>query len=296
MTAEVIALDADNNRSEPIFTTKGENVEVGVFDTRRRRPLDKGQAREFLEYVFSESNAGNCENFGYYRMRVAVRNPEFGPGGEHFLFARPPIGTTPIIRLRLPLTIRGKRLRVTLLSCIASKVRKDLVEVEAYANALGKLADAEPLGDPAPLYAERDIIEQGDHYARHVNAMTAEGLHAKSDIAAELAHRDIEIEQLRAALDRYGQHRDGCYGFAASLGSPCTCGLDALVRGHQAPAQPAHRALTIGDTVRLPRYKNRGQHEGWVVHAIRMHGDSVFYDLKHPMGGNTGATRQEIEL
>lgn len=44
------------------------------------------------------------------------------------------------------------------------------------------------------LYAERDIEDQGGHYARHVNAMTAEGLHAKSDIAAELAHRDIDVE------------------------------------------------------------------------------------------------------
>jgi predicted Zn-ribbon and HTH transcriptional regulator len=56
------------------------------------------------------------------------------------------------------------------------------------------------------LYAERDIIEQMQHYVDHVEAMTAEGLHSKSDIAAELAHRDIEIERLEreltAALDR----------------------------------------------------------------------------------------------
>lgn len=47
-------------------------------------------------------------------------------------------------------------------------------------------------------YKERDIQEQGQHYAKHINAMTAEGLHSKSDIAAELAHRDIIIDQLRA--------------------------------------------------------------------------------------------------
>lgn len=51
------------------------------------------------------------------------------------------------------------------------------------------------------LYAERDIEDQGEHYARHVNAMTAEGLHAKSDIAAELAHRDIEIDRLQREFD-----------------------------------------------------------------------------------------------
>lgn len=51
-------------------------------------------------------------------------------------------------------------------------------------------------------YAERDIEEQGQHYANHINAMTAESLHCKSSIAAELAHRDITIEQLRAEIDR----------------------------------------------------------------------------------------------
>ena len=68
------------------------------------------------------------------------------------------------------------------------------------------------------LYSERDIIEQGDHYSRHTSAMTGEGLHSKSDIAAELAHRDIEIERLQArvselysALDNVNERlADGC--------------------------------------------------------------------------------------
>jgi hypothetical protein len=51
------------------------------------------------------------------------------------------------------------------------------------------------------LYAERDVLKQGQHYVRHVEAMTAEGLHSKADIAAELAHRDIQIEQLTRAAD-----------------------------------------------------------------------------------------------
>ena len=51
-----------------------------------------------------------------------------------------------------------------------------------------------------PLYAERDHVAQGDYYTRHVSAMTGESLHAKSAIAAELAHRDMESERLRVAL------------------------------------------------------------------------------------------------
>ena len=50
------------------------------------------------------------------------------------------------------------------------------------------------------LYTERDIIEQGDYYSRHTSAMTGEGLDRKSDIAAELAHRDIQIDQLQARV------------------------------------------------------------------------------------------------
>lgn len=50
-------------------------------------------------------------------------------------------------------------------------------------------------------YADRDIVAQGDFYIAHVDAMTREGLHSKSDIAAELAHRDAEIERLNRQLD-----------------------------------------------------------------------------------------------
>ena len=49
------------------------------------------------------------------------------------------------------------------------------------------------------LYAKRDVVAQGAHYLRHIRAMTAEGLHSKSDIAAELAHRDILIEELASS-------------------------------------------------------------------------------------------------
>jgi hypothetical protein len=58
------------------------------------------------------------------------------------------------------------------------------------------------------LYAERDIIGQGNFYSRHTSAMTGEGLHSKSDIAAELAHRDIQIEQLQEQVAKANTDRD----------------------------------------------------------------------------------------
>ena len=51
-------------------------------------------------------------------------------------------------------------------------------------------------------YGGRDFVALGDYYLRNTNAMTAEGLHAKSDIAAELAHRDMQIDALKARCDK----------------------------------------------------------------------------------------------
>lgn len=48
-------------------------------------------------------------------------------------------------------------------------------------------------------YAERDTMAL-DRYAYHVDAMTRFGLHAKPDIAAELAWRDQQIDVLRELL------------------------------------------------------------------------------------------------
>lgn len=71
------------------------------------------------------------------------------------------------------------------------------------------------------LYAERDICaldEAGGLYSKHVFAMTAEQLHSKSAIAAELAHRDERIHQLEEVLndarDYLAKHAVGVYGTA----------------------------------------------------------------------------------
>lgn len=56
------------------------------------------------------------------------------------------------------------------------------------------------MSDTEKQYRQRDLValdREGGHYFRHVRAMTAEGLHDKTHIAAELAARDWEIERLR---------------------------------------------------------------------------------------------------
>ncbi|EMZ1487777.1 hypothetical protein ABC295_000972 [Vibrio cholerae] len=50
-----------------------------------------------------------------------------------------------------------------------------------------------------PEYQERDLMELdkvGNHYSKHVLAMTREDLRSKSDIAAELGYRDMVIDKL----------------------------------------------------------------------------------------------------
>jgi hypothetical protein len=48
-------------------------------------------------------------------------------------------------------------------------------------------------------YPEQDHMALGEYHLRHIDRMTAEGLHRKSDIAAQLAWRDREIDRLRAS-------------------------------------------------------------------------------------------------
>ncbi len=67
----------------------------------------------------------------------------------------------------------------------------------------GKVAielEAECQGQRKKHYADRDAEDQGDYYMTHLVAMTEEGLNLKSDIAAELAHRDIIIHGLETQL------------------------------------------------------------------------------------------------
>lgn len=52
---------------------------------------------------------------------------------------------------------------------------------------------------------QRDIeqLDEGGYYTRHIYAMTHEGLCSKSDIAAELAHRDLQIDLMKTAGEEY---------------------------------------------------------------------------------------------
>lgn len=74
------------------------------------------------------------------------------------------------------------------------------IEVKTY-----ELEGGRSMSKELKRYAERDIMEMdraGNYYCHHVSAMTGEGLHSKSDIAAELGWRDMQIDALLAERDR----------------------------------------------------------------------------------------------
>lgn len=51
---------------------------------------------------------------------------------------------------------------------------------------------------PEVLYPDRDPEDFAEDYAKHLAAMTVEGLHDKADIAEQLAWRDAELRRLHA--------------------------------------------------------------------------------------------------
>ncbi len=51
------------------------------------------------------------------------------------------------------------------------------------------------------VYPAQDSESLGEHYIRHVCAMTSESLHAKSDIACQLAARDKMLSVLWAEYE-----------------------------------------------------------------------------------------------
>ena len=52
-------------------------------------------------------------------------------------------------------------------------------------------------------YDLEDRLFRTDIYSNHLDRMTREGLHSKSDIAMELAFRDAQIKELLEQVKRY---------------------------------------------------------------------------------------------
>jgi hypothetical protein len=100
-------------------------------------------------------------------------------------------------------------------------------------------------------YANRDICaldEAGNHYCRHVSAMTAEGLHSKSDIAAELGYRDYVIETLSAQRDE----------LLAALEAAVDCGIVPTSSASEGGPMRKVRQVVVADQIRAAIAKAKG--------------------------------------
>jgi len=65
-----------------------------------------------------------------------------------------------------------------------------------------------PLASPT-CYAQRDLEKLRRYYFCHLNAMTREGLHDKSSIAADLVTRDMIIDDLLSKHNKENSHPKG---------------------------------------------------------------------------------------
>ena len=78
-------------------------------------------------------------------------------------------------------------------------------------------------------YADRDceeIDKNGGHFAKHMSAMTSEGLDGKFEIAAELGYRDMQIADLTTQLQEVREENicDICGGSGTPTSTkPCAC-------------------------------------------------------------------------
>lgn len=139
-------------------------------------------------------------------------------------------------------------------------------------------------------YAERDLMAMdyaGNHYCRHVSAMTREQLHSKSDIAAELGWRDLQIAELKAQRDALAADREKfavqcaaakiAVQYAQAAGFECTLNtpaVDAYLNSVRAEgAQAVEQKL-----IRMCAVAHRSDKE--VIHALSVKAGEIAAQLR----------------
>lgn len=129
------------------------------------------------------------------RSVYAAAAPATGNAGDAPTSARSPGDEMP------PAHVCGTTVRIgPSRFCSICQIGRDLTWAELIARANASARSPQTQQSPpvaGKLYAVRDIESLGEHYMRHLSAMTVEKLHSKSDIASELAWRDAEIERLK---------------------------------------------------------------------------------------------------
>lgn len=124
-------------------------------------------------------------------------------------------------------------------------------------------------------YGERNAIAldaAGGNYIRHVSAMTAEGLHRKSDIAAELAYRDWVIADLQAKLNVAEQDAKE-QAELVGIGAERELKLHARIAELEANLKRATSALAAGEVTSVTATRIDGMPSSTTERQLRrMHG------------------------
>lgn len=114
-------------------------------------------------------------------------------------------------------------------------------------------------------YSERDAMELdkvGGYYFRHVLAMTADGLHSKSDIAAELGWRDMQIDALQEQVREMAE--------LEALLRECRAALDALIENKPTLSGLLCGSTTLGNLrASLYRFRNGTNNTAEGKHPIK---------------------------
>lgn len=74
----------------------------------------------------------------------------------------------------------------------------------------------------------RDVENLSDYYVAHISAMTTEDLRSKSDIAAELAYRDEQIDIMRSLLENIKNSYVACGYYLPKRFNPLWHGINEV--------------------------------------------------------------------
>lgn len=142
------------------------------------------------------------------------------------------------------------------------------------------------------IYAERDSMaldDAGGYYTRHVIAMTTEGLYAKADIAAELGLRDMHIDVLLEAVQKYEAAFSAMFaqcfsnGLFDAWGKPVPC---LPLNDAHATSERALKMVT-GTDIEIPP----ADHLDGITEVIADH-NRLVRELDVLLNGEDGAAQQ----
>lgn len=142
---QVIGVAVDTTREEPLFTADIWDVALTLEDWRERQMLNEQESFEILSKIIDPFAPTVAVSLGRYRPHISVREPTLSSVACDYLTGgQRRMGDYPAVRLLMPFMAHGVKFALRFHHCIATKIGDYLLEFEAFANAAGEVARAEP--------------------------------------------------------------------------------------------------------------------------------------------------------